>query len=322
MPSPPKPRPPRPGVLRAGLTTLIMAAVAWPMIGAARPGAVPAPVPAPVPPLAVSLGDGLAARYAAARAEILAAVRTADRHGHHRRAAALRELAAPARRFLAFDGRDGGRAAEVFGDLPTARRVVVLVPGAGVDLDRYGPLRGGAMRLRDALGDGSAVVAWLGYATPSSVSLAALTPARADAAVPALRAFVRELRVARPAARIWLVCHSYGSVVCGRAAGGLDVTGVVLLGAPGAGVATAAALGPYAEVWAGRAAGDWVALLPHVSVGLPFAAVGLDADPVSPGFGARVLDAGGGGHGDYLAAGSPALASVARIVAGAGDGDG
>jgi hypothetical protein len=35
-----------------------------------------------------------------------------------------------------------------------------------------------------------------------------------------------------------------------------------------------------------------------------------------------VLDAGGGGHGDYLAAGSPALASVARIVAGAGDGDG
>ncbi|MFG1611383.1 alpha/beta hydrolase [Nonomuraea wenchangensis] len=189
FPTPPNLRPP---ALRAALAALIMGAVVWPATGAARPGAVPAPVPAPVPPLAVSLGDGLATRYAAARAEILAAVRTADR-----------------------------------------REIAVLVPGAGVDLDRYGPLRGGAMRLRGALGDGSAVVAWLGYATPSSVSLQALTPARADAAVPALRAFVRELRAARPAARIWLVCHSYGAVVCGRAAGELDVTGVVLLGGPG-----------------------------------------------------------------------------------------
>ncbi|MEV4550771.1 alpha/beta hydrolase [Nonomuraea wenchangensis] len=172
FPTPPNLRPP---ALRAGLAALIMGAVVWPATGAARPGAVPAPVPAPVPPLAVSLGDGLATRYAAARAEILA---------------------------------------------------------------------------------------------------------------------------------------------------GLDVTGVVLLGGPGAGVATAAALGPHAGVWAGRAAGDWVALLPHVSVELPFGTVGLAADPVAPGFGARVLGAGGGGHGDYLAAGSTALASVARIVAGAGDGRG
>ncbi|MGW5161959.1 hypothetical protein ACWEPN_41365, partial [Nonomuraea wenchangensis] len=61
----PKPRPPSPGALRAGLAALIMGAVVWPVVGAARPGAVPAPVPAPVPPLAVSLGDGLATRYAA-----------------------------------------------------------------------------------------------------------------------------------------------------------------------------------------------------------------------------------------------------------------
>ncbi|MEW9552815.1 alpha/beta hydrolase [Nonomuraea sp. NPDC050783] len=330
-------------VRRLLLGALVGGAVVGPMAGVVRPGAVPAPVPAPVPPLDASPA-ALAARYGAARAEILAAGRAAARLGHHRRASRLREMADPARRFLSFDGRDGGRAVEVFGEPATARRIAVLVPGAGVDLDRYGPLRGGALRLQDALdngppgggppGDGTAgdraasggaagggaasggavVVVWLGYAAPSSLSLWALGPSRADEAAPALRAFVRELRAARPGARISLLCHSYGSVVCGRAAPGLEVAALVLFGSPGAGVPDAAALRTRAAVWAGRTSGDWVGVLPHLSVELPFGTAGLGADPVAPGFGARVFAAGGGGHGDYLAAGSTALASIARIV--------
>ncbi|MER6580234.1 alpha/beta hydrolase [Nonomuraea sp. NPDC001023] len=290
------------------LATLVAASVAGP--AACVSGEVPAPVPAAAPP------SGLAGRYAAGRAAILAAERDAVRRGHRRRAAALREMADPARRFLSFDGRDAGRAVEVFGDLATAARIAVLVPGAGITLDKYGLLRGGSMRLRAALGDRSAVIAWLGYATPSSVSLQALTLGRADRAAPALRAFLDELRALRPGARISLLCHSYGSAVCGRAAPGLDVAALVLFGSPGAGAADVAALRTRTPVWAGRTAGDWVGRLPHASVELPSGTLGLGGDPVAPGFGARVFDAGRGGHSDYLAAGSTALANLARIVIG------
>ncbi|GAB3891348.1 hypothetical protein GCM10027612_37060 [Microbispora bryophytorum subsp. camponoti] len=58
----------------------------------------------------------------------------------------------PDRHFLSFDGRDGGRAAEVFGDLATADRIAVVVPGSGTGLDTYGLLRGGSMRLQRAIG--------------------------------------------------------------------------------------------------------------------------------------------------------------------------
>ncbi|TMR23434.1 hypothetical protein ETD86_08170 [Nonomuraea turkmeniaca] len=300
------------------LATLVAASVAGPVTGVSRPGAVPAPVPAPAPPLGAATPAALAERYAASRAEILAAGRTATRHGHHWRASRLREMADPARHFLSFDGRDGGRTVEVFGELSNAERIAVLVPGAGIDLDKYGLLRGGSMRLRAALGDRSVVIAWLGYATPSSVSLQAMTPSRADGAAPGLRAFVRELRAARPGARVSLLCHSYGSVVCGRAAPGLDVADIVLFGSPGAGVADVGAMRTSATVWAGRTAGDWVGALPDVSIELPFGTVGLGGDPVSPGFGARVFAAGGGGHSDYLASGSTALASLALIVSGRG----
>ncbi|NBE97730.1 hypothetical protein FE391_28550 [Nonomuraea sp. KC401] len=301
---------------RALLTTLVTASLAGPVSGVTRPGAVPSPAPAPVAPLAGATPAALAARYAAGRAEVRAAERAAARLGHRWRAARLREMADPSRRFLSFDGRDGGRAVEVLGDLATAERIAVMVPGAGIDLDKYGMLRGGSLRLHDALGDRSAVVAWLGYATPSSVSLQAATPHRAAGAAPRLRGFLRELRAARPGARVTLLCHSYGSVVCGLAAPGLDVAAVVMFGSPGAGVPDAAAMRTPATVWAGRTAGDWVARLPHTSVALPFVTVGLGADPVSPRFGARIFATGGGGHSDYLAAGSTALASIARIVSG------
>ncbi|WP_203887788.1 alpha/beta hydrolase [Planotetraspora kaengkrachanensis] len=300
---------------RALLSAVVTLSIAGPVSGAARPAAVQAPVPPALAPLRTFTPAALAERYAATRDAIQAAGRTAAAHADRWRAAMLRTMADRTRRFLFFDGRDGGRAVEVFGDLAQAERIAVLVPGSDTNLDEYGLLRGGAMRLQQALGDRSAVIGWLGYETPSTVSAEVLTTGRADRAAPALSAFVRELAVAEPAARLSLVCHSYGTVVCGRAASGLDVADVVLVGSAGIGVDDVGALHTRATVWAGRSAGDWIGDVPHTRLRLPFITVGLGADPVSPSFGARVFVAGDGGHSDYLRPGA-ALSNIARIVSG------
>ncbi|GII32857.1 alpha/beta hydrolase [Planotetraspora mira] len=301
---------------RTVLAVLVTASVAVPVTGAARPAAVAAPVPPVLTPLRAATPAALADRYAANREAIWAAERMAADRGHQWRAGMLRAMADPARHFLSFDGRDGGRATEVFGDLSQSERIAVLVPGSDTDLDRYGLLRGGSMRLQQRLGARSAVIAWLGYRTPSTVSLQALTPGRASAAAPDLRAFVRELSTAKPGARLSLVCHSYGSVVCGRAASGLEVADIILYGSAGTTADDVAALHTPATVWAGRATHDWIAHVPHTRLRLPFVTVGFGADPVSPEFGARLFAAGDGGHSDYLNARSPALENIARIVSG------
>ncbi|WP_069631626.1 alpha/beta hydrolase, partial [Streptomyces griseus] len=252
------------------------------------------------------------------RSPCSAAERAAAEHGDLRRAASLREMAEPGRRFLAFDGRDGGRSTEVVGDLSAARRVAVLVPGAGVGLDAYWRLRRDARALHRELGADAAVVAWLGYRTPAAVGPAALTAGRADEAAPGLRALVDGVRAMLPGARISLLCHSYGSVVCARSARGTAADALVLYGSPGVGAPDAAALRTGARVWAGRSGGDWIARVPHVRVRVPFVAtVGFGTDPVADRFGAGVFDAGDGGHSDYLLPGSRSLTNLARIAAGA-----
>ncbi|MGK4584379.1 alpha/beta hydrolase [Kitasatospora sp. HPMI-4] len=301
---------------RTLLAALVTASVALPVSGAAGPAAVPAPAPAALAPLRSVSPAALAERYAATRADIRAAERTAAGHGDRERAAELHGMADPARRFLSFDGRDGGRAAEVFGDLSDADRIAVLVPGSDTDLDRYGRFRDGALALRQQLGGRSAVIAWLGYRTPSLLSPDVLTTGLGADAAPELRRFTAELSSAAPAARISVLCHSYGSVVCARAASGLDVADLVLFGSPGTGYRDAAALHTRAAVWAGRGTGDWVGDVPHVRLRLPFATVGLGTDPISSQFGARVFPAGDGGHSDYLKPGSVSLRNIARIVSG------
>ncbi len=265
----------------------------------------------------------LASTYAANRANAAEAARMAAAHGDRHRAAADRELAAPARHLLAFDGRGAGRATEVFGDLARADRVAVLVPGSDTGLDTYGRFRDAALALHRRLaaeapeGTRTAVVAWLGYETPDTVGTAVTTTGRADLAAPRLRALVRSLHtVAGPGAHLSLLCHSYGSVVCARAATGLDVTDIALLGSPGTGADTAAALGTDARVWAARGDDDWVEHVPHVRVDLFGTTVGFGTDPVSPAFGARVFDAGTGGHSNYFDPGSVSLTNLARIVLG------
>jgi pimeloyl-ACP methyl ester carboxylesterase len=286
---------------RKVFTAVLATSVVVPLAGSE----VPAPAPNRPP------GGLTVARYAAVRQGILAAERMAAGRGQARRAAALRAMAEPGRRFLFFDGRAGGRSAEVFGDLAGAARVAVLVPGSDTGLDTYGRLRAGALALQRELGDRAAVVAWLGYRTPSTLGAAVLTTGRADEAVPGLQSLVRELGPAR----VSLLCHSYGAVVCGRAAAGLgDVANIVLYGGPGTG--TSGPLRTPAPVWAARGTRDWIANVPHVQLRLPFLTLGLGLDPVSPSSGARVFAAGDGGHSDYLRPGSLFLRNVAAIVSG------
>lgn len=302
---------------RALLAALVVTSVAVPVSGASSPAAVPAPAPAELAPLRGAAPGALDARYAATRDAIEAAERMAAGHGDRRRAAALRGMADPRRHFLHFDGRDGGRTAEVFGDLTQAERIAVLVPGADTNLDRYWRLRNDSAALRSELGEKAAVVAWLGYRTPATVSPDSLTTGRAETAAPRLRGFTDELHTARPAARISLLCHSYGTVVCARAAPGLrGVAALVLYASPGTGADNVRSLHTRATVWAGRGADDWVAGIPHTRLHLPFVSIGFGTDPMARKFGARTFDAGTGGHSDYLKPGSLPLKNIARIVSG------
>ncbi|MFE9567253.1 alpha/beta hydrolase [Streptomyces sp. NPDC006692] len=300
-------------VRRTLIAAFVAASVAVPLSGAARPAAVAAPAPAALAPLSVGTLD---ARYETNRANVLAAEKMAEDHQDRRRARALSAMADPARHFLSFDGRAGGRTAEVFGDLARAETIAVLVPGSDTSLDQYGRLLDGARALAGQLGPRAAVIAWMGYETPGTVSPEILTPGRADDAAPQLTAFMRELAAAKPTARTSLVCHSYGSVVCAKAASGVEAADIVLYGSPGTGFDTASALHTSATVWAGRAGGDWIADVPHTSLHLPFVTVGFGSDPVSRHFGARHFDAGPGGHSDYLRPGSVPLKNIARIVNG------
>ncbi|WP_318213705.1 alpha/beta hydrolase [Streptomyces sp. SCL15-6] len=304
---------------RAALAALVAGAVAFPLSAAARPE-IPAPPPAV---LAAPTADTLADTYAANRANAAEAARMADAHGDRHRAAADRSLAGPSRHLLAFDGRGAGLATEVFGDLAHADRVAVLVPGSDTGLDTYGRFRAAALALHRQLlaqvpdGTRTAVVAWLGYRTPGTVSTTVATTGRADEAAPRLRGLVDDLRgVTGPHARVALLCHSYGSVVCARAAAGLDVADIALVGSPGTGADSAADLRTSARIWAARGTGDWVEHVPHLSTGLFGTTLGFGTDPLSPAFGARVFDAGDGGHSDYFDAGSRSLTNLARIALG------
>lgn len=289
-------------------------AVIVPVSAAARPH-IPAPPPAPLaPPTPTTLRS----TYEANRANAEEASRRADAHGDRSRAATDRWLASPARQLLTFDGRGPGRAVEVLGDLLTADHIAILVPGSDTSLDTYDRFHEAAAALHDRTGPDTAVIAWLGYETPGTISTTVLTPARADRASPHLRAFVRELRgLVGDSTGVALLCHSYGSVVCARAATGLDdIDDLALIGSPGTGVDSAAALHTSARVWATRGTDDWIAMVPHTRADLFGTTIGFGPDPTSPSFGAHVFPSGPAGHSDYFTPDSTSLESLAHIARG------
>src|SRR5690606_40719459 len=94
---------------------------------AAARGAEVYAAPRTVPELSAATLD---ARFRATRREIARALATARRFHDEDRARVLSSFLGGNRRFLAFDPRGGGRAVEVIGDLRSADRIAVVVPGA------------------------------------------------------------------------------------------------------------------------------------------------------------------------------------------------
>lgn len=233
----------------------------------------------------------------------------------------------PNRHFLAFDPRGTGRAVEVVGDLATADRVAVLVPGVGNTVRVFdrppGPHRNRAPAVwarslyaqaeQQQPGSRLAVIAWLGYRPPADLGREAAREELARTGAAALDRFVAGLAAQRPGATYTVVGHSYGSVVAGLAARGLpgSVTDLVAIGSPGMGVDRAADLHTAARVWAGRSPDDWISDVPDVQV----LGVGHGTEPVDPGFGARVFGTTGvHDHDEYLNPGTESLRNIAWIV--------
>jgi hypothetical protein len=207
-------------------------------------------------------------------------------------------------RFLLFDPRGDGRVAQVSGDLATADRIAVLVPGASVRGANFWTGVGGrsfrspqvqaaglyatGLRYHPA---GFAVIAWLGYDTPKGVGGAEIREDRARAGAVALERFVAGLIAVRPHATIALLGHSYGSTVIGLAARRLppQVTDLAVFGSPGMGVSDVRHLGTRARVWAAQAARDWIRWVP----GVRLFGLGHGTRPTDPSFGAHRFTAEG-----------------------------
>jgi hypothetical protein len=301
--------------LRRTIAIAVAAAMAmFATTAAVFPGA-PAEHPQPLPALTA---QALAARYAADSRRIAQAARAAGRAGNQVLARALEVMRG--QHFLDFSSDGPGLAIGVAGDLARATRVAVLVPGSDTSLTTFGARgtaspAGGAHALAAEAGrldSGAhlAIVAWLGYATPSTLSPAVLTSGDAGQGASALRLLVDGL--ASGGKHVALLCHSYGSVVCGLAAPHLPVTDIAVFGSPGMDSFSVRALHTTARVWAGRGTGDWIRDVPHVQL----LGLGFGPDPAVPAFGARLFGCGSGGHSGYFQPGSIALRNLAYIALG------
>jgi hypothetical protein len=269
-------------------------------------------------PMPALTAPALTARYTADAHQIARAARAASKAGNTGLASSLDAMRGG--RFLDFSAAGQGLAVEVFGNLATATRVAILVPGSDTTLATFdsrgtaSPGGGAAALAAEArkLDPGArlAVIAWLGYATPATLSPAVMTSGDAGQGADALRPFVDDL--ARNGRQVALICHSYGSVVCGLAAPHLPVTDIAVVGSPGMDASSVRALDTTARVWAGRGVGDWIQNVPHVH----FLGIGFGQDPMAPAFGARTFACGGGGHSGYFKPGGIALRNLADIALG------
>jgi len=226
------------------------------------------------------------------------------------------------RQILTFDPTGSGRVAEVLGDLDTADRVGIVVPGVDTDIlhfERTGQPYRAPLGMARALyaseraaepSARTAVIAWADYTSPSGLGLDASTGELAEQGASRLENLVGAL----PGhSQVSLFCHSYGSVLCGVAAPRLSpgrISDIAVFGSPGMRVQRAADLRTRARIWAARDSTDWISDVPHLEI----AGLGHGADPVSKAFGARVVTStGADGHAGYFAAGTASLANFTKI---------
>ena len=199
-----------------------------------------------------------------------------------------------------------GQVAVVYGDIATARDVIVAVPGTGTTVDSYqggADVGGEARRARD-LYDAAhrkgrdrdvAVVGWLGYDAPDwSLANNPGLAGPGQAGGRRLADLTRGLGLDDDQ-RLGIVGHSYGALVVGEALrDGAQADNVVFLGAPGTGVDRAADLRQRrgTDVFAMRAPGDPVGGLER-----------FGTSPTDPDFGATRLAASNNGmlfsHSEY-----------------------
>ena len=239
----------------------------------------------------------------------------------------LRDPRAAGRQILDFDDRGDGRIVEVLGDLNTAARVVLLVPGVDDTVADFVTGHGGVLRrapswqarqlseqIREiAPAAHVAVIAWLGYDPPEGVRLAAIREDRAAAGAVALNRFLDGLAVGHPDRSFVVIGHSYGSTVAGLAAPRMtrQVTDIVAIGSPGMAVNSRSALHTTARVWAGSAPDDWTRRIP----GVRLLGIGHGRLPTDPRFGALPLPSGDvEGHDGYFVPGTSALRAMALIA--------
>jgi hypothetical protein len=282
-------------------------AAAWPSATADSP---------PAPPALTS--SALSARYAADARAVGTAERAAARDGDRQLAGALATMRT--QQVLFFDANGQGVAATVIGNLATATRVAILVPGSDTTLATFfsrgsSSPGGGAEALaaqahRLDPGQRLAIIAWLGYPAPAMLSPGVMTSGDASQGAQALRPLVTAL--AGHGDQVALLCHSYGSVVCGLAAPHLRVTDIAVFGSPGMDASSVVSLHTGARVWAGREADDAIKYVPNIRL----FGLGFGADPMSPGFGARIFATGDSGHSGYLDPGSASLRNLTYIALG------
>jgi pimeloyl-ACP methyl ester carboxylesterase len=235
------------------------------------------------------------------------------------------------RQLLAFDvsGRSA-RAAVSVGDVDRAGHVAVVVPGFTTTVERD---LVGSDRLAADLADVTrhaatlvgdhrdvAVISWLGYDIPQAADTlrsghSVVLRQSAEAGARGLGEFLGHLPSDR---HITLVGHSYGTTTAGLAVagGGTNVDDLVVLGSPGLGVDTSAALDlPTGHVYVLEADDDPVADLGwfgHDPSSLP----GLTRLSTSA---THLPDGSDGsttfGHSSYLAPGTTSQWNVAAVVA-------
>lgn len=249
---------------------------------------------------------------------------------------------------LLYDSAGDGRAALAYGRLDTADHIGVVVPGMSNDLSNYNSPAGNAQALLDQVrlkypdvADRTAVVAWLGYDTPSGDRpnlndpglLQAVSDRQAREGAPNLVRFLDGVYAARegPAPHTTVHAHSYGTLLTGIASKqGLPADDITLVGSPGVHAQGASEFSVGADhVWTGRTTDDPIRyvfasddVLEGVQAGITRLPPPDIADPHGPDpslapFGARRLDVSdSSGHSQYYKEGSVSLSNMADVLVG------
>jgi pimeloyl-ACP methyl ester carboxylesterase len=260
----------------------------------------------------------------------------ADPHHDNKELAALEKLEHST--LLSFDPAND-HFAEVFGDLATATKVGVVVPGSGQNLENYFGGSGFQRKVQNLESAASfidprtASIFWEGYDTPTidprHLDLSAADYHHSVPAGHALDQFARGIQALRDY-HVTVIGHSYGSLVEARAVvAGMRVDNFVAIGSPGLGFDGQPERDEFysnsSRLWAARTPNDpyagtsWTS---HIGIG-PYGVGNFFAfNPYDPANGFTQFRTNGpgaphvSGHDSYLTFRSESLDNLADIVTG------